>query len=289
MTADLECLVLPAYDTLSGLPSELDALQTAFDATHTIEVPGLSRPIACTDDRIGIVPTGVGKLAAATTVMTIAATDAIDLADATVVSAGIAGGPPQRVTTGSLVVASTIVDWDNKLRFDRPRSANQQPVETNPYNEAHAVHRLDEEVVDRFAGAIDAEAHDRAVERAAAGTEIDPTHARIHTGTNLCGDELFHGHEVAAQADELVAAHGCDPYLVTQMEDMGTAVALDRLDRLDQYVSVRAVSNPDRPADPTVVDGLDPERFATGADIALAGLAAGIVPAVRKLAATCSG
>ncbi|ELZ14673.1 phosphorylase [Haloterrigena salina JCM 13891] len=47
---------------------------------------------------------------------------------------------------------------------------------------------------------------------------------------------------------ELCEAYGIGPYVTTQMEDAATARALERFDLRDRYLSVRAVSNYDRPA-----------------------------------------
>jgi len=44
---------------------------------------------------------------------------------------------------------------------------------------------------------------------------------------------------------------GLGPYRATEMEDAGTAAALARFDRLAEYLSIRAISNHDRPAPET--------------------------------------
>jgi len=57
---------------------------------------------------------------------------------------------------------------------------------------------------------------------------------------------VYHGTETAAQVEALCESYGIEGFATTEMEDAGTATALERFDLLDQYLSVRAAANFDR-------------------------------------------
>lgn len=278
MTTALDALVLPAFDELAGLPDERAPWIEAESFTSTLEVQGVPATVRYTTDGLGIVPTGVGKSAAATTMTALLSSDLLDLSETLVISVGVAGGPPTAVTVGSVVIAKTVVDWDGKVRFD-PDSEGSPPIARNPYTEREPVFDLDENLVQRAARRaqeVDL-ATDETIRRRC--RQFDESAAvdepGVLTGTNCCADELWHGRTLAEHVQWLVDEHDAGRYCVTEMEDFGTALALDRFDRLDQYLSVRGIANFDRPA-----PGETPEEslFGDGFD---AGFALGLENAVR--------
>lgn len=233
MSVDLHTLVLPAFESLPSLPSEVAPWETAYDLDTEVSIPGAPAPLRHDGD-IGVLPTGVGKAAAASTVASVCAT--LDLTDTLVFSVGVAGGPPS-LPIGSVVIAETILDWDLKCRFDD----GSPPLASNPYVGEQGRYELDEDHVDT------------AYERAAhvqLDTEGDQSPI-VTTGTNVCGDELWHGRELAETVEWLVAERNCPSYRVTEMEDAGTATALERFGYLDQYLSIRGIANHDRPTGDT--------------------------------------
>lgn len=232
VTVDLAVLVLPAFDELAGLPGEAAPWTDAYDFTSEIDLPGLATPLRYTDEGLGIVPTGVGKSSAATTATALLANDRIDLSEAVILSVGVAGAPPT-IPVGSVLVTDKIVDWDDKCRFDGE-------LAVDPYTEGQGQYHLDPDLV------AEIESLGESVDLDAPGSEPEGS-PRLLTGTNLCGDELWHGAEIAEQAAWLVDQHDAAPYRVTEMEDAGTAAALERFDRLDSYCAIRSVSNHDRP------------------------------------------
>ncbi|WP_336328238.1 phosphorylase family protein [Halovenus sp. HT40] len=231
MTVDLAVLVFPAFDELAGLPGEAAPWTDAYEFAAEADLPGLATPLRYTDEGLGIVPTGVGKSSAATTATALLANDRIDLTDAVILSVGVAGAPPT-VPVGSVVVSDQIVDWDDKCRFGGE-------LAMNPYTESQGQYDLDSDLVERIESLGKSVDLDSPVDGA--------PEPRLLTGTNLCGDELWHGAEVAEQAEWLVDQYDASPYRVTEMEDAGTAAALERFARLDSYCAIRGVSNHDRP------------------------------------------
>lgn len=235
MTVNVNALVLPAFDDLPGLPGEATPWRNAYDLEQTVRIAGVPTPLRYSDGGLAVVPTGIGKTAAATTTTALLTSDRLDLDDTLVLSVGVAGGPPT-LSVGSVLLADSIVDWDDKARVDP--TDGESPIIPNPYTEAQGVFELDSELV------AEARALAESADLAAVGDADAPT---VAGGTNLCGDEIWHGQELAEQAAWLVDAQGVGPYRATEMEDAGTAAALARFGRLDRYLSIRGISNRDRP------------------------------------------
>ena len=259
MTVDLSALVLPAFDGTDELPGEIEPWEQVYEFENELQIAGLTAPVQYTNSGVGVVPTGVGKTAAATTVTALLTSDKIRVDDALILTVGVAGAPP-RLDIGSVVVADSVVDWDHKCRVD-PEEDDQIPLVMNQYT-GGVVFDLHAEHVDwALTAATDVSL------RTATDSSQNP---RVVRGTNLCGDELWHGEGLAEQAEWLRKKHDVGPYLATEMEDVGTAFALDRFGYLDQYLSLRGISNYDRPLDDSSAkDNLFTPTFENGFEIGI--------------------
>ncbi|MFD1513656.1 purine nucleoside permease [Halomarina rubra] len=224
-THSLRVVVCPAI----GL--ELRPWLERFDFATELSLPGLRDPLRVTDDGVGVVPTGIGKADAATTLAALFASSRVDCSEAYFSTVGIAGGPPETGPFGSVCVGDCVVDWDKKHRVD-----DDDPVDLLYWRERDYVYDLDPTLADL---AVDA------AEGVDLRTVTDPP--QVTRGTVVSGDEFWHGASLAEQAEWLVDAYDADPYRVTEMEAAGAVVALDRFDALDRYVVVRGLANYDRP------------------------------------------
>ncbi len=242
MTIHPEVVVLPAFTDAeyTGDASEVEPWLDRYEFA-SLDVPGVDHPVRHAPDAgLVLAPTGIGKAAAATTVSALAAGDAVALDDATIITVGIAGVAPAAGTLGSVFVADRVVDGDIKLRLGE----TTRPMEW---------------LVDDYVWELDSDLRDRAVRAASEAALADSDEAAairadydddrsptVATGTTVCGDEVYHGTAAAAQIDARCAAVGIDSFATTEMEDAGTATALERFGLLDQYVSIRAAANFDR-------------------------------------------
>ncbi|MFA9503676.1 phosphorylase [Natrinema sp. H-ect1] len=228
------------------------------EITDAVAVPGTDTLLYVAEDGVAVTTTGIGKSDAATTVTALLAAPGVDLSSAYVVSTGIAGGPPARTALGSVVVADAIVDWDRKHRWDRG-DADASPAADDPadrldllaYRPRDYVHRLEPRLVERaqsVAASVDLRSADAVRASQPQYPDAPAAGPTVETGTSVCGDEFWHGRERAREVAWLCEAYGVAPFLATQMEDAATATALERFDRLERYLSVRAVANYDRPA-----------------------------------------
>jgi purine nucleoside permease len=263
----LDVLLLPAFaandfDVEKDLPDEFELWREAYEFEESVSIPGANMPVYYTDDGIGITSTGMGKADAAATVTAVLASPKIDSSEGYFVTVGVAGAPPDVGTLGSVFVADSIVDWDRKHRWSkrdgkregeerREKGKREMPLELLSYRPYDYVYRLNEDLVG------DARRAGESVELLdSTGTEAyrnrySQTAARekpsVGVGTTLCGDEFWHGETVAEQAQWLVDRYDAGTYATTEMEEMGTATALDRFGLLDRYLSIRGVVNFDRP------------------------------------------
>ena len=234
------------------------------EIVDALAIPGTETPLYLTASGLAITTTGIGKSDAATTVTALLASPRVDLDSAYIVSSGIAGSSPETTALGSVAIADAVVDWDRKHRWDHRSASNggeavdssvdaaaDRPIDLLAYRPRDYVHRLEENVVERAVAAAadvtlrtDDAAHDYQTQYPTA-TDAGPS---IECGTTVCGDEFWHGPQYAREVEWLCEAYGVAPYVTTQMEDAATATALERFDRRDRYLSVRAVANYDRPA-----------------------------------------
>ena len=243
MTIDPAVVLLPAFTDAeyTGEASEVDPWLDRYDFDRELDVAGVDHPVYyATDTGLAVAPTGIGKAAAATTVSALAAGSAVDLADATILTVGIAGCPPTAGTLGSVFVADRVVDWDVKLRVGETTSRMQWLVDDY-------VWQLDADLVERATTAardVQLADSDRAAE--IRGRYNDSRTPTVDVGPTVCGDEVYHGAATAKQVDALCDSYGVDGFATTEMEDAGTATALERFGLLDQYISIRAAANFDR-------------------------------------------
>ena len=262
-----DVVILPAFDDLPGLPGEAAQWHSQYEFDHRIEIEGLTDELLIAAEGIAMVPTGIGKTAAATTTTALLSSERVDLSESTFLTVGVAGGPPD-LPVGSVVIADAVVDWDDKCRFD-PEPGEELPLALNPYTESQGVFLLNEQLVAAAVG----HAKSVGVSSGGEGVQESTSHsheageARIERGVNLCGDELWHGEVLAGQATWLLEQYGVGPYRVTEMEDAGTAAALDRFGVLDRYLSIRGISNHDRPvARGSARENFFSEKFESGFD-----------------------
>ena len=266
MTLHPDVVVLPAFTDAeyTGDASEVDPWLDRYEFA-SLDVPGVVHPVRHAPNAgLVLAPTGIGKAAAATTVSALAAGDAVALDDATIISVGIAGVVPAAGTLGSVFVADRVVDGDIKLRIGETTSRMQWLVDDYVWD-------LDSDLVGRAAGVASdvelADSDEAAMIREDYDDDRSPT---VATGPTVCGDEVYHGTAAAAAVDSLCDSYGIDSVATTEMEDAGTATALERFGLLNQYVSIRAAANFDRePAGGDPDESITRDVFALGIENAV--------------------
>ena len=243
MTIRPSVVILPAFTDAeyTGDASEVDPWFERYAFDRELAVDGVAHPVFhSSESNVTFAPTGIGKAAAATTISALVAGEAVDLAEATLITVGIGGCRPAAGTLGSVFVADWIVDWDVKLRIGETTSRMQ-------WLEADYAWQLDAALVDRaLAAARDVELADSDRAREIRARYDDDRTPAVGVGPTVCGDEVYHGAATAGQVEALCASYGVEGFVTTEMEDAGTATALDRFGLLDRYLPIRAAANFDR-------------------------------------------
>jgi len=282
VTVSPEVLVLPTYDDIEGIPSETTPWRAAYDFDNEVKIPGVPWPLQYNDRGVALVPTGVTKTASTASMAALLASDRLDFSETLFLTAGVAGAPPD-LPVGSVVVTDSIVDWDDKCRVE-PDDASV-PLMINPYTEGDGYFELDPDLVEHaldLATEAELTTYRSGGDAHASESEADGGTPRVLTGTNVCADEFWHGEGVAEHVEWLVDQYDASPYRVTEVEDAGTATSLDRFDRLDQYLSIRAVSNHDRPTDEkTPRENVFADGFEAGFDVGVENMMAVARPIVE--------
>ncbi len=267
MTLAPAVVVLPAFTDAeyTGDASEVAPWHERYDFDRQVAIAGCKHELqyASAPD-IALVPTGIGKSAAATTVAALAAGDEVALEDATILTVGIAGCNPAAGTVGSVFVTDRVVDGDIKLRIGETTRRMQWLVD-------EYIWELNADLVERAIGAAqDVSLADSARVQAIRTDYDDSRSPTVDTGATVCGDEVYHGTTAATQVAQLCASYGLTAFATTEMEDAGTVTALERFGLLDQYISVRAASNFDRePAGGDPVESIERDVFELGAENAV--------------------
>jgi purine nucleoside permease len=260
-------VLLPAFTDAeyTGDASEVAPWQARYDFDRQVAIPGCTHAMQYASDAdIALVPTGIGKSAAATTVTALAAGDEVALDSATILTVGIAGCNPAAGTLGSVFITDKVVDGDIKLRIGETRTRMQWLVDDYVWT-------LDTDLVDRAVTAATAVSLADSEAAQAVRDDYDDTRSpTVDTGPTVCGDEVYHGTTAATQVQDLCASYGIAEFATTEMEDAGTVTALERFGLLDQYVSIRAASNFDRePAGGDPTESIERDVFELGTENAV--------------------
>jgi Purine nucleoside permease len=267
MTLSPAVVIFPAFTEAeyTGDASEVAPWQARYDFDRQEAIDGCKHELLyASDPDIALVPTGIGKSAAATTVAALAAGDTIALQEATILSVGIAGCNPAAGTLGSVFISDRVVDGDIKLRIGETTSRMQWLVD-------EYVWKLNTKRVNQAVAATrDVTLADSEAAQAIRDDYDDSRSPTVDTGTTVCGDEVYHGTATATQVEQLCASYGITEFATTEMEDAGTVTALERFGLLDQYVSVRAASNFDRePAGGSPTESIERDVFELGTENAV--------------------
>lgn len=251
---EIRALVCPATERKPGEgPSEATAWTEAYGFENRIDVPGVPEPVRYTDDGLALAVSGIGKTSTATAMTSLCRSPRLDLSQAYVLSAGIAGTDPAVGTLGAVFLANAVVDWDLKQRWaaaDAPGA--DPPMRPLPFRDRDFVYRPDDRLL--AAARTIAESVDLAsppVTREYAGRHDGAAAGRepfVGVGATVCGDEFWHGETLAGHVQWLVDEYDAGKYATTEAEDAAAAAVLEAFGLLDRHLSVRGVSNFDRPA-----------------------------------------
>ena len=239
---------------------------------RVLEFPGGYRRIRANADAsvIGIV-TGAGVTSATATIMALGNDPRFDLSRAYWLIAGIAGADPEDASLGSAAWANFVVDADLVYEIDAREAPSDWPYSRLPLG-SKAPNRMPPHPRENIMFQLNPKLVDWAY-RLTADTKLDDTAEMksyraqyrgmsnaqrppfVLKGDSLGGSTFWHGRVMTQWANDWVKlwTGGRGNFVMTNMEDNGTAVALTRLARLgkadfQRVLVLRTASNYCMPA-----------------------------------------
>jgi purine nucleoside permease len=212
-----------------------------------LHVPDLGTPIACARNGLCVAIIGEGKSNAVASMWALLDDPNLDFSNAYFLTAGIAGTSPSIGTLGFAAWARWIVDWD--LGHHVP----SVPHGYVPYDDQHTnVFHLNDKLVDKalmLTRGLRLSDSPEAVEnrRHYAGQGVTKPFTTVCD--TVSGDDYWAGTEFSNEAQYItdVWTKGAGEYCTSEMEDSGTATALDRHGYLNRYLDLRTASDFDQP------------------------------------------
>lgn len=218
---------------------------------RTLSVQGAYGPVHCNDSGLCVTETGMGKANVTASMTAILLDRRFDWDHAILLTAGIAGAKPDRLTLGGAGLARFSVDYDlgHHLLPSAPGDPLFLPTSFTTGSESF---QLDEALLQATFQALQgvplldssqAQAY-RARYPGQAGRQ--PT---LEICDTIAGDDYWHGAALSDLASRIVQERtgGRGSYCTTQMEDSAVALVLQRFGLLGRYMSLRTVSNFDQP------------------------------------------
>jgi purine nucleoside permease len=197
--------------------------------------------------------TGMGKAQAASTLTAILSDGRFDFSQAYILVSGCGGMPPARGTLGDVVIADTLVDYELGHAWtesDIPAGTTATFMRDKSYDRAACI-PLNSALVKwayaQTAGLTLTDDAKAAAYRALYSSSEAQEKPAVRIGSSVTGDNYWHGTHASLHADEVCAAYGTSPYLVTQMEDNGFGVAALNYGKLDRLIVTRDIVNYDQP------------------------------------------
>lgn len=200
--------------------------------------------------------TGMGKVNASLSVAAIISDDRFDFSDGYVIGTGCAGAAYENSVMGDVCVISAVVDFDLGHHVDHRDMAEQSTHPSTWYRDSSyddfTCKTLDPELTGKVyelvkGVKINTTVRTREAMASAFNNESwairDP---KVLKGTSVTSDSYWKGMYLHDTALYVVDSYGCkDPFTTSEMEDMGIAIALERVGMLDRLIIIRDAVNMD--------------------------------------------
>ena len=205
-------------------------------------------------DGVALYVTGAGKVNASSSTLAVLLDDRFDFSDAYVISTGCCGSAEGTTVMGDVFIASAAVDQELGHNAD-PRDMEDPSRPTwfhdSIYDDSAFVF-LDKDLIDRvFELVKDVRLETTEKTKAYMAYSFDDAEwalrdPKVLKGTTASSDDYWNGKYEEEVARLVVETYGCpDPYVCSEMEDVGIGVVLRRLGMLDRYIIIRGSVNMD--------------------------------------------
>ena len=205
-------------------------------------------------DGIAMFILGQGKVSAALGTTAVLSDKRFDYSDAYILSVGCGGAARDYGIFGDVFVISAALDFDLGHQADARELGDKEGTtwfHDESYDES-AVVRLDQSLTDRVYDMVKdvpvktTENSLNFLKKEYPGEAWAQRQPQVLRGTSLSGDNYWKGINDHNNALLITETYKCtDPYAITEMEDVATALAVQRLGLLDRLIILRAAVNID--------------------------------------------
>ena len=268
---ELRVLIIPKFeiDEMSGdFPGEAQLFYEGYCAgceeTTIPNMPPTGHFYFNEENGVGILVTGSGKTAAGLSVMALLSSGLYDYSDVYVVSVGCGGGNIYYTALGDVILVTSACDYDLGHHVDTHEREQSETRVMWFGDDSYADYEYKVMNWALYEPAFELikdcplQTTDQALQvmiedfPARSPDDLYPT---VMKGTALSGDNYWkgmYGHDTATFIAEYYGAP--DPYMVTEMEEVAVANALDCFDLRFRMISLRVIVNMD-----VFMDGETPE------------------------------
>ncbi len=207
------------------------------------------------ESKIAMSMTGSGKVNTAVCLTSVLSDKRFDFSEAYIFTFGCAGGSTGVSVPGDVVFASAAIDFDlghtADIRDMSKPDAEQLWFHDASYDEVS--HKLTDAALTRRVYELTkdivldtTENTKKAMQKSFPGEEWAKRDPKVTVGTVVTSDDFWKGEYGHAKAEQITAYYGCpDPYMITEMEDVVTAVVAEKFGLSDKLIIMRANVNVD--------------------------------------------
>ncbi len=205
-------------------------------------------------DGIALYITGIGKVNAAMSTLAVFNDIRFDFSDTYILSTGCAGSAVETTVMGDVFVISSVLDYDMGHHADI-RDMKDKDGTTwfhDPAYDSTSSIKLNPTLVKKVFSLVKdvpiktTEQTRRFMANTFDGASWATRDPHVMLGTTITGDNYWkgiHGHKNALL---MVQTYGCpDPFVTTEMEEIGIAAAIQRIGKIDRLISIRGSVNMD--------------------------------------------
>lgn len=259
---ELKVIIIPKFEVgeMSGdFPGEAQLFYEEYCAgSEEADIPNMPPTghfYVNKDNGVGLLVTGSGKTAAGLSLMAVLTSDLYDYADAYIVSVGCGGGSISKCMLGDVILVTSVCDYDLGHHVDahEKKKSNTRvmwfPDDSYADYEFKPLNKDLYEKVYEMIKDVPLKTTEQSIEvirENTSGREESDLIPLVRKGTALTGDNYWKGIYGHVTANFITEYYGCaDPYMVTEMEEIGIANTANCFGLLDRVVSLRTIVNAD--------------------------------------------
>ncbi len=267
----VKVLILPKFEVgeMAGdFPGEAQLFYEKYMAggAEEYDIPGGSEGSKLyVKDGVALYVLGMGKVGAALGTEAVLSDERFDFSDAYILSTGCAGSAVEESVMGDVVLVTAAVDYDFGHHADIREMENKDGSTWfhDASYDSEAVVKLDSELNEKVYALIKdvpvktTEKTRSYMQATFPGEDWAVRDPKVMLGTTITSDNFWKGKYDHENAKLMTEVYGCeDPFLTTEMEDIGVCQAAKRKGMLERLIVTRTSVNMD-----VFMKGMTPESL----------------------------